>query len=100
MDLVPHIFRLISTTGTFRSASSDGIDFGTVQEKAMNETLKTGDKLNHEGKVWTITQVSEDNEGQVVFHLRCEDELSVVKESDLSKELNISLKHASSTKGK
>ncbi|MGC3943547.1 MAG: hypothetical protein QM762_03260 [Chryseolinea sp.] len=66
----------------------------------MNETLKMGDKLNHEGKLWTITQVGEDNEGQIVFHLRCKEELSVVKESELAKDLNIGLKHASSTKGR
>ena len=54
------------------------------------KTLKTGDKLNHEGKTWTITEVSEDNEGQVVFHLRCGQELSVVKESDLTKEMHTS----------
>ncbi|MEJ1240792.1 hypothetical protein WBG78_21785 [Chryseolinea sp. T2] len=64
----------------------------------MNKILKTGDKLDHEGKSWTITQVSEDNEGQIVFHLRCGQELSVVKESDLEKELSIELKHASSSK--
>ena len=64
----------------------------------MDKMLKTGDKLDHEGKSWTITQVSEDNEGQIVFHLRCGQELSVVKESDLEKELNIELKHTSSSK--
>lgn len=62
------------------------------------KTLKTGDKLNHEGKSWTITEVSEDNEGQVVFHLRCGQELSVVKESDLTKEMAVGLKHTSSSK--
>ena len=64
----------------------------------MDKMLKTGDKLDHEGKSWTITQVSEDNEGQIVFHLRCGQELSVVKDSDLEKELNIELKHTSSSK--
>ena len=49
----------------------------------MAKTLKTGDKLNHEGKEWTITQVGEDNEGQVVFHLKSGNDLSVIKESHL-----------------
>ena len=50
----------------------------------MAKTLKTGDTLKYEGKQWTITQVGEDNEGEVVFHLKCGDDLSVVKESQLS----------------
>jgi len=73
---------------------------GLLRIKAMDKPLKTGDKLNHEGKLWTITQVGEDNEGQTVFHLRSEDELSVVKESDLEKEVNVELKQASSAKGR
>jgi len=61
----------------------------------MNKILKAGDTILHEGKKWTITQVGEDNEGQVVFHLKCENELSVLKESQLSKEMNIAQKQAS-----
>lgn len=60
----------------------------------MTKILKQGDKLEHEGKQWTITQVSEDNEGQVVYHLKSGEELSVLKESDLSKEMNIAQKNA------
>jgi hypothetical protein len=60
----------------------------------MTEILKVGDKLQHEGKQWTITQISEDNEGQVAYHIKCGDELSVLKESDLPKEMNIAEKRA------
>jgi hypothetical protein len=60
----------------------------------MAKILKAGDKLKNEGKEWTITQVSEDNEGQVVYHLKCGDELSVLKESQLSKEMNVAQKSA------
>ena len=69
--------------------------------KAMTKILKAGDKLKHEGKEWTITQVGEDNEGQVVYHLKCGDELSVLKESNLSKEMNVAQKKTSNIgKGK
>jgi len=61
----------------------------------MNKTLKAGDTIRHEGKNWTITEIGEDNEGQVVFHLKCENELSVLKESQLSKEMNIAQKQSS-----
>ena len=62
--------------------------------KTMAKILKAGDKLNYEGKQWTITQVGEDNEGQVVYHLKSGDELSVLKESHLSKEMNVAQKSA------
>ena len=61
----------------------------------MNKILKAGDTIRHEGKNWTITEIGEDNEGQVVFHLKCENELSVLKESQLSKEMNIAQKQSS-----
>jgi hypothetical protein len=61
----------------------------------MSKILKAGDELLHEGKQWTVTQIGEDNEGQVVFHLKCGNELSVLKESQLSKELNIAQKQTS-----
>lgn len=69
-----------------------GMDFGLPAKKAMAQQLKPGDQLDHEGRKWTITEVGEDNEGQVVFHLKHGDELSVIKESDLPKELNIKQK--------
>jgi hypothetical protein len=61
----------------------------------MSKILKAGDELLHEGKRWTIAEIGEDNEGQVVFHLKCGNDLSVVKESQLSKELNIAQKQTS-----
>ena len=60
----------------------------------MAKILKAGDKLSYEGKQWTITQVGEDNEGQVVYHLKSGDELSVLKESHLSKEMSVAQKSA------
>ena len=40
-----------------------GMDFGArFIKKLMTQVLKAGDKLNHEGKEWTITEVAEDNE--------------------------------------
>ncbi len=51
----------------------------------MELLLKPGDKLDHAGKRWTITEVGEDNEGQIVLHLKAGDELSVIKEADLPK---------------
>ena len=55
-------------------------------KKAMTQTLKPGDKLQHEGKEWIITEIGEDNEGEVVYHLKQGNELSVVKESYLPNE--------------
>ena len=47
----------------------------------MTQILKPGDKLQHEGKEWIITEIGEDNEGDVVYHLKLGNELSVIKES-------------------
>lgn len=62
----------------------------------MTKTLKPGDKLNYEGKQWTVTQIGEDNEGQVVFHLKSGDALSVIKESHLLNEVGSGSKRKSS----
>lgn len=62
-----------------------GTEFGPVRKKAMELLLKPGDKLDHAGKQWTVTEVGEDNEGQIVLHLKAGEELSVIKEADLPK---------------
>lgn len=67
-----------------------------LTQKCMTRILKAGDQLNHDGKQWTITEVAEDNEGQVVYHLKCGEKLSVLKESDLANELNVEQKQARS----
>ncbi|MEO5979282.1 MAG: hypothetical protein ABIS36_05515 [Chryseolinea sp.] len=51
----------------------------------MKTELKPGSTIEHEGKQWKITEVNEDNEGQVVYHLKAGDEVSVIKESELPK---------------
>ena len=51
----------------------------------MKTQLKPGSTIQHQGKQWQITQVAEDNEGQVVYHLKLGDKVSVVKESELPK---------------
>lgn len=61
----------------------------------MSHILKAGDKLRHEGKEWTITEVGEDNEGQVVYHLKNGGELSVLKESALPDDVNVAQKQRS-----
>jgi len=52
----------------------------------MAQIRKPGDKLQHEGKEWVITEIAEDNEGEVVYHLKRGNELSVAKESSLPDE--------------
>ncbi|HTF20516.1 MAG TPA: hypothetical protein VK658_20730 [Chryseolinea sp.] len=64
----------------------------------MAKILKKGDQLNYEGKEWLITEVGEDNEGQVVYHLKYGDELSVLKESQLPTEMNVAQKQTSKHK--
>lgn len=61
----------------------------------MAKILKAGDTLDHDGKKWMITEVGEDNEGQVVYHLKCGEELSVLKESSLPVKMNVDQKQAS-----
>jgi hypothetical protein len=68
---------------------------GPLVIKAMTKILKAGDKLEHEGRQWTITQRGEDNEGQIVYHLKCGEELSVIKESQLPEDGNLAKKHGS-----
>lgn len=58
----------------------------------MNHELKQGDTVQLDNKTWTITQVSEDNEGQTVYHLKSGNEISVLKESDVPKDL-VEIKH-------
>lgn len=62
----------------------------------MSKDLKQGDKLQYEGKEWIITEIGEDNEGQVVYHLKHGSDLSVMKESQLPKEENVAQKQRSS----
>jgi hypothetical protein len=52
----------------------------------MTKELKPGDTLQHEGRKWTVSEISEDNEGDVVYHLKLGDEVSVVKQSVLPNE--------------
>jgi len=59
----------------------------------MTQILKPGDKLQHDGKEWIITEIGEDNEGDVVYHLKQGNELSVVKESHLPNEYVPQAKH-------
>lgn len=61
----------------------------------MSHILKAGDKLRHEGKEWIISEVGEDNEGQVVYHLKSGNDLSVVKESSLPDDVNVAQKQRS-----
>ena len=60
----------------------------------MTDKLKEGDQLQHLGSQWTITEIAEDNEGQVVYHLKCGEKISVLKESELDKELNVAQKQS------
>jgi hypothetical protein len=49
----------------------------------MEHKFKEGTIVQHAGKQWTITEIAEDNEGQVVYHMKSGDEVGVLKESDL-----------------
>jgi hypothetical protein len=51
----------------------------------MKTELKPGSTIELQGEQWKITDVSEDNEGQVVYHLKAGDKISVIKESELPK---------------
>ena len=53
----------------------------------MEITLKEGSLIRHEGRHWVITQISEDNEGQTVVHIKSGDEVSVVRIEDLPEDL-------------
>jgi hypothetical protein len=53
----------------------------------MDITLKEGNVIEHDGRHWVITQISEDNEGQTVIHIRCGDEVSVIKLGDMPHDL-------------
>lgn len=58
----------------------------------MNQQLKQGETVQLNNKTWTITQVSEDNEGQTVYHLKSGNDVSVLKQSDVPKDLG-AIKH-------
>jgi len=53
----------------------------------MEEKLEEGGVIQYASKRWKITQISEDNEGQTVYHLKSGDEVSVLKQSDLPADL-------------
>ena len=53
----------------------------------MEHKLKEGTVIQHAGKQWTITQIAEDNEGQVIYHMKAGDEVGVLKETDLPKDV-------------
>lgn len=60
----------------------------------MTQLLKPGDKLQHEGKEWIITEIGEDNEGEVVYHLKQGDELSVARQSTMPNEIGVHELHS------
>ncbi len=53
----------------------------------MEHKLKEGTVIEHAGKQWIITQIAEDNEGQVVYHMKSGEQVGVLKESDLPKDV-------------
>ena len=53
----------------------------------MEHKLKEGTTIQHAGKQWVITQIAEDNEGQVVYHMKSGEEVGVLKETDLPKDV-------------
>ena len=68
----------------FRGYSTGlNLDIFQLNVFVMKDELKPGSTIEHEGKQWIVTEVSEDNEGQVVYHLKSGDEVSVIKESEL-----------------
>jgi len=55
----------------------------------MEVTIKEGNVIEYEGRLWVITQIGEDNEGQTVIHIRSGEEVSVIKTCDLLHDLKV-----------
>ena len=69
--------------------SAPGTDIVPDNKKLMEHQLKQGSFIEHDNKKWKITEISEDNEGQIVYHLKSGEDVSVIKESDLPKDPGI-----------
>jgi len=58
----------------------------------MEHKLKEGTAIQHAGREWLITEVAEDNEGQIVYHLKSGEDVDVLRETDLPKDLDTMVK--------
>lgn len=54
----------------------------------MKRELKESDSIVLNNRTWTVTEINEDSDGQVVYHLKCGEDVSIVKQADLPKDLS------------
>jgi hypothetical protein len=54
----------------------------------MARELKEGDSIVMNNRTWSVSEVNEDSDGQVVYHLKCGEDVGIIKQADLPKNLS------------